>query len=86
MAAVELSDGSWVTAEAGQVRIKRFSPAGGFLSQIAGPDSIKSPAVLSREDLSLGCGLGGIDLAVSAQDDLWVLHASARELIHYRAV
>ena len=86
MATVELSDGSWVTAEAGQVRIKRFDSAGRFVAQIAGPDSIASPAVSAEEDLSLGCGLGGIDLAVSTDDSLWVLHASAKELIHYRAV
>lgn len=86
MAAIELSDGSWVTAEAGQVRIKRFDSAGRFITQIAGPESIDSPAVLAEEDLSLGCGLGGIDLAVSSSDDLWVLHASAKELIRYRSV
>ncbi|MDV6029959.1 MAG: hypothetical protein F9B45_07595 [Phycisphaera sp. RhM] len=84
MAAVELADGSWVTAEAGQVRIKRFDSSGRFLQQLAGPDSIEAPAVLDRENPDLKCGAGGIDLAVSTDNDLWVLHAAAKELIVYR--
>lgn len=84
MAAVELSDGSWVTAEAGQVRIKRFDSSGRFVSLIAGPDSIAWPAVSDQDDPLLNCGVGGIDLAVSPDDDLWVLHSAAKQLIHYR--
>ncbi|QDV40980.1 hypothetical protein Enr13x_08180 [Stieleria neptunia] len=84
MATVELADGSWVTAEAGQVRIKRFDSNGQFLQQLAGPESIESPAVLDREDPDLKCGVGGIDLALSSDNHLWVLHAAARELILYR--
>nr|WP_161501118.1 twin-arginine translocation signal domain-containing protein [Rhodopirellula sp. SM50] len=84
MATVELADGSWITAEAGQVRIKRFDSSGQFLQQLAGPDSIESPAVLDREDPDLKCGVGGIDLALSSDNHLWVLHAAARELILYR--
>lgn len=84
MAVAELADGSWVTAEAGQVRIKRFDANGQFLQQIAGPDSIAAIATSRDEDPLLRCRVGGIDLAAGPSGDLWVLHAAARQLIHYR--
>ena len=42
-------------------------------------------AVSDHEDPSLNCGIGGIDLAVSPHDALWVLHAAAKQLIQYQA-
>jgi hypothetical protein len=84
MAIAELPNGNWVTAEAGQVRIKRFDASGQFMHQIAGPDSITEVATTENEDSQLRCRIGGIDLATSRNGDLWVLHAAAQQIIHYR--
>jgi hypothetical protein len=84
MAIAELPNGNCITAEAGQVRIKRFDAGGQFLHQIAGPDSITEVATTEDEDSQLRCRIGGIDLATSQNGDLWVLHAAAQQIIHYR--
>ena len=90
LAAVSLRDGSVVTAEAGQVRLKQFDHQGNLIQQIAGPDEFKMLAVTAHRDepgsQPLACGVGGIDLAVASDDTLWMLHAAAKQVIGLRAV
>ena len=84
MVVSRLPDGSWISAEAGQVRIKRFDAQGKFISQIAGPDDVGELAVANNTDPRLGCGAGGLDMATSRDGQLWILHAAAKQLIHFQ--
>ena len=88
LAAVSMRDGTTVTAEAGQVRLKQFDAGGNLVRQIAGPESFDVAAVSSDSDdpspRPLPCAVGGIDLAVAADDSLWMLHAAAKQLIRWK--
>ena len=90
LAAVSMRDGTTVTAEAGQVRLKQFDAAGKLVQQIAGPEAFDVAAVASDLDVlsrqPLPCAVGGIDLAVAADDTLWMLHAAAKQLIGWQKI
>ena len=90
LAAVVLPDGTTVTAEAGQVRLKQFDGDGKLVQQIAGPEMFTAAAVASGNEEPSGsqlpCSVGGIDLAVSSDDTLWMLHAAAKQLIGWQAI
>lgn len=76
------ADGSVVTAERGQVRVKRFDATGGLVRQVAGPDSFAAPvaAVADAGDL-FGCEGGLLDVASSADGRIVVLDRSACEVL-----
>tara|TARA_R110002049_G_scaffold285698_4_gene467094 strand:- start:263028 stop:263957 length:930 start_codon:yes stop_codon:yes gene_type:complete len=89
LAAATLDDGSIVTAEAGQTRIKRFDANGNFLQQVAGPDDFFKLATetdthVEQAHNSLMCAAGGIDLATNGGNTLWMLHSAEKQLIRWR--
>jgi hypothetical protein len=78
----QMRDGTFVTAERGQVRIKRFDQSGSYLSELAGPDEfLASVNAVAAEELNLfGCQSGGMDIAVDHNGIVHVLDRVTREL------
>lgn len=63
-----MEDGSFITAEKGIVRVKKYNSTGIFECAIAGPEHF-------------GTGATGLDIAINADDDILVLEPAAG-LIH----
>ena len=84
LAAASLSDGTTITAEAGQVRLKQFDSTGQLVKQISGPEDFDQSAFTDEQTPGLACAAGGIDLAVSGDDAIWMLHAAAKQVIGWR--
>jgi len=63
-----MNDGSFITAEKGIVRVKKYNATGIFVCAIAGPEQFKP-------------GSSGLDIATNAEDEILVLEPSAR-MIH----
>lgn len=62
-----LSDGSFITAEKGLVRVKKYSPEGNFECVVASPDHFMTGAI-------------GLDIAVDSKDNILVLEPGAKTL------
>ena len=75
-----LADGSVITAERGQVRVKRFDAAGTFVTQLAGPDSFAKQEAKDEMGDLFGCAGGLLDVAASKNGRVVVLDRSACEI------
>lgn len=76
-----LADGSVVTAERGQVRVKSFDAAGHLLHELAGPETFPAAAVTAEESGDLfGCEGGLLDVAAAPGGRVVILDRSAREI------
>ena len=58
-----LPDGSFITAERGQPRIKRFTAEGRFDQVMLDSTAFPENAVAAQDDGGLGCSQGGFDIA-----------------------
>ncbi len=77
--ALTVAGDSVITAERGQVRVKKFSAAGKFAAQLAAPEQFT--AVVSEDDGDLfGCGGGLLDVAATRDGRVVVLDRSACEI------
>ncbi|PHS03024.1 MAG: hypothetical protein COA78_19490 [Blastopirellula sp.] len=74
------ADGTFITAERSQPRIKQFDQKGQFIAQIMGPDAFPENAKASENDNGLGCNTGGFDLAVDTQGRVIVLDLATNRL------
>jgi hypothetical protein len=72
-----LADGSIVTAERGQGRVKRFDADGKFIHQLAGPETFPRVAAEENEDDASGCEGGLLDLAATSDGRVVVLDRAA---------
>jgi hypothetical protein len=64
---VLMSDGSFITAEKGLVRVKKYSKNGDFECVIAGPEKFKEDAK-------------GLDIAIDSNDRIYVLEPEAMKI------
>ena len=79
---VTLADGTVVTAERGQPRVKAFSAEGRFARELAGPEEFTASVAAARadtEELS-GCQAGLFDVAASPDGRVVVLDRTTREI------
>jgi hypothetical protein len=79
---VPLNDGTLVTAERGQPRVKAFSAAGRLSRLIAGPERFEASrqAALQDQNELAGCQAGILDLALSPNGAILVLDRTTREI------
>jgi hypothetical protein len=70
-----LSDGSFVTCEKGLVRVKVYDSDGAFVGVVAGPEQLMGGVVPKVCETPAQCQEGGFDVAVDAQDRVYVLDA-----------
>ena len=68
-----LSDGSFVTCEKGLVRVKIYDSDGAFEGVVAGPDQLIKGKIPKVCETPAQCQSGGFDVAVDAQDRVYVL-------------
>lgn len=86
VALTTLADGTVVTAERGQTRVKSFTPEGRFLRQLAGPDDFTAgplPAPAEAESTA-ACERGLLDLAATTDNAIALLDRSTREVRVFR--
>ncbi len=62
-----LEDGSFITAEKGIVRVKKYSPAGKFVCAIAGPEHFMESST-------------GLEIAINSENDILVLEPATRKI------
>ncbi len=62
-----MKDGSFVTAEKGIVRVKKYDSKGNFQCAIAGPDTFKEAST-------------GLDIAINSKNQILVLEPDAKEI------
>jgi len=70
-----LSDGSFVTCEKGLVRVKVYDSDGAFMGVVAGPEQLMGGVAPKVCETPAQCQEGGFDVAVDAQDRVYVLDA-----------
>jgi sugar lactone lactonase YvrE len=75
-----LPDGSVVTAERGQPRVKSFDAAGHLLHELAGPDTFPSAAHTHEDGDLSGCEGGLLDVASAPGGRIVILDRTAREI------
>ncbi|MBI5802436.1 MAG: hypothetical protein HZA92_17140 [Verrucomicrobia bacterium] len=77
-----LPDGTLVTAERGQPRVKLFNADGTLRRELAGPEQFAASlqAARAEADELLGCQAGLLDLAVSPRGAVVVLDRTTREV------
>jgi hypothetical protein len=76
-----LSDGSVVTVERGQVRVKRFDSDGKFMAHLAGPETFAVHKAETEDEGDLfGCEGGLLDVAAAMDGRIVVLDRTAREV------
>ncbi len=77
-----MSDGSYITAEGGLPRIKRFDSKGNFQEIIASPEALEANARNSHEnpDHPATCHSGGLEVAVDSQDRVLLLDRVTAEV------
>lgn len=77
-----LADGTVVTAERGQPRVKQFSADGQLRRVLAGPESFAASlqAARAEADELLGCQAGLLDVAVSPEGAIVVLDRTTRDV------
>ena len=77
-----LADGTIVTAERGQPRVKTFSAAGEFSRVIAGPEDFAESleAARAEEDDLFGCQAGLLQVAASPNGGIVILDRTTREV------
>jgi hypothetical protein len=77
-----LPDGSMVTVERGQTRVKAFDTAGQFQRLLAGPDQFaaSNAAAQSDGDELFGCQAGLVDVASSPDGRMVLLDRTTREV------
>lgn len=68
-----LSDGSFVTCEKGVVRVKVYDSDGAFMGVVAGPEQLMGGVKPKVCETPAQCQGGGFDVAVDAQDRIYVL-------------
>ena len=68
-----LSDGSFVTCEKGVVRVKVYDSDGAFVGVVAGPEQLMGGVTPQVCETPAQCQGGGFDVAVDAQDRIYVL-------------
>ncbi|HBJ85763.1 MAG TPA: hypothetical protein DDZ88_18195 [Verrucomicrobiales bacterium] len=75
------ADGSVVTVERGQVRVKRFDAAGSLVRQVAGPEHFAG--AIPDDDVGglFGCEGGLLDVAASHEGQIVVLDRTALEVL-----
>jgi len=79
---VTLADGTVVTAERGQPRVKAFSADGRFARELAGPEEFAASIAAAGADLQglSGCQAGLFDMAASPDGQVVVLDRTTREV------
>jgi len=75
-----LSDGSFVTSEKGLFRVKIYNPDGVFQSVVAGPEQLMGLAINNIGANAADADIGGCDVAVDSQDNIYVLDCSAGQV------
>ncbi len=68
-----LSSGHIVTCEKGLPRVKIYAPDGAFVGVVAGPESFAEQVKAAAGDGFGGSSMGGLDAAVSAQGEIYIL-------------
>ncbi len=68
-----LSNGSYITAERGQPRIKQYDASGKFQKLLLGPEEFTANAKASTNDNTAGCRNGGFDLAIDSTNRILIL-------------
>ncbi|MEL6105765.1 MAG: hypothetical protein AAFU85_07010 [Planctomycetota bacterium] len=83
MAITEVGVNELITVEAGQLRVKEFTKHGSLVAEVAGPENFETLATTENEDRQLACAAGGVDVALTPQGEVLLLHTAAREVIRY---